>query len=100
MVGDYNGDGQVDAADYTVWRDTRGSTTNLTADGDQSGSVGQADFNLWKHQFGAQASASAARSVPEPGALAFLIPGVLRAFVSQWSVVRGPWSVVFETTDS
>jgi arabinogalactan endo-1,4-beta-galactosidase len=30
-VGDYNRDGVVDAADYTVWRDTLGSTTDLRA---------------------------------------------------------------------
>ena len=29
VPGDYNGNGVVDAADYTVWRDTLGSTTDL-----------------------------------------------------------------------
>ena len=38
-VGDYNGDGKVDAADYTVWRDTLGSTTDLRADGNGNGSI-------------------------------------------------------------
>src|SRR5262249_39970448 len=32
LPGDYNGDGIVDAADYTVWTDSLGSTTNLAAD--------------------------------------------------------------------
>src|SRR5262249_14859890 len=34
--GDYNGDGVVDAADYTFWRDRVGST-DLRADGDGNG---------------------------------------------------------------
>ena len=34
LPGDYNFDGIVDAADYTVWVDTKGSTTDLRADGD------------------------------------------------------------------
>ena len=34
LTGDYNHDGIVSAADYTVWRDTLGSTTDLRADGD------------------------------------------------------------------
>ena len=36
-LGDYNQDGTVDAADYTVWRDTLGSTTDLRANGDNTG---------------------------------------------------------------
>ena len=31
LSGDYNGNGVVDAADYTVWRDTLGSTTDLAS---------------------------------------------------------------------
>jgi hypothetical protein len=50
--GDYNKDGTVNAADYTVWRDTLGSTTNLRADGDKSGTVDQLDYDYWKARFG------------------------------------------------
>ena len=38
----------VTAADYPVWRDTLGSTADLRADGDSSGTVDQADYDLWK----------------------------------------------------
>jgi hypothetical protein len=50
--GDYNKNGTVDAADFTVWRDTLGSMTNLRADGDKSGTVDQADYTFWKNRFG------------------------------------------------
>jgi hypothetical protein len=49
---DYNGDGAVDAADYTVWRDTLGSMSDFRADGTNDGHVGPEDYALWKSQFG------------------------------------------------
>ena len=48
VAGDYNGDGSVNAADYTVWRNTQGSADDLRADGNGDGSVDQADYDLWK----------------------------------------------------
>jgi hypothetical protein len=56
-VGDYNQDGAVDAADYTVWQDTRDSKTDLRADGNGDGVVDQADYDLWKAHFGRGAAA-------------------------------------------
>ena len=49
---DYNGDGTVNGADYTVWKDNYGSTTNLDADGNANGVVDAADYTLWKDNFG------------------------------------------------
>src|SRR5262245_28229442 len=40
-LGDCKGNGAVDAADYVVWRKTLGSTTNITADGNQNGVIDQ-----------------------------------------------------------
>ena len=37
IPGDYNSDGKVDAADYTIWRDNENSTSNLAADGNGDG---------------------------------------------------------------
>jgi hypothetical protein len=55
-AGDFNDNGFVDAADYTVWRDTLGSTTDLRANDDNMGGsagvVDQADYALWKTNFG------------------------------------------------
>lgn len=56
LLGDYNQDGTVDTADYTVWRDSLGqSGVELAADGDKSGTVDATDYQLWRNNFGATA---------------------------------------------
>ncbi|MEN1681320.1 MAG: hypothetical protein AAGJ46_17160 [Planctomycetota bacterium] len=60
QAGDFNGDGVVNASDYTTWRDEF--------------ALGQrplSDFNVWRSNFGAQESAATA--APEPTALAGLL---------------------------
>ncbi len=58
LPGDYNFNGVDDAADYTVWRDTLGSATDLRADGSgptsgvPDGVVDVLDYAFWKSQFG------------------------------------------------
>lgn len=53
LTGDYNGDGSVNAADYTVWRDTLNSTTDLRANGDDSNSlIDTADYSVWTANLG------------------------------------------------
>lgn len=78
--GDYNGDGRVDAADYTIWRDAidRGSV-NLAADGNRDGQITEADYEVWRDNFRGQAltSTSAATAIPEPATLAMLCLGGL-----------------------
>lgn len=59
VVGDYNRDGEVNAADYTVWRDNLGSTTELDADGNSNGIIDQGDYTAWRTNFGAIFSGSA-----------------------------------------
>jgi uncharacterized protein YkwD len=82
LAGDYNGNGIVDAADYTAWRDTLGSTTDLRANGDNTGtSVGkidQADYAIWKSNFGAHfGNGAAATTVPEPASAVLMAIGLL-----------------------
>lgn len=52
--GDYNKDGSVGAADYTIWRDTFGGETTRGSGADADGSlvVDDADYNIWKTNFG------------------------------------------------
>ncbi len=46
---DYNDNGVVDAADYALWRNTRGQTgAGLAADGNNDGTVNQLDYDLWR----------------------------------------------------
>lgn len=70
--GDYNNDGQIDSADYTIWRDSQGeSGVGLPADGSGNGTVGPEDYELWKVNFSGEPPAGAGASsqnAPEPGA--------------------------------
>jgi hypothetical protein len=74
LAGDYDASGVVDAADYVLWRDTLGSSSQLAADGDRSGTVDAGDYAVWRRNFGLSAPARSAdvsrQSVPEPSTLA------------------------------
>ena len=54
LPGDYNLNGIVDAADYTVWADSRGSLrpSFLDADGSGNGIIDAADHQIWSTNFG------------------------------------------------
>ncbi len=65
-IGDFNGDGAVDAADYTVYRDNQGALgAGNPADANGDASVTSADYAVWAANYGASALAFA---VPEPAA--------------------------------
>lgn len=66
LVGDYNNDGIVDAADYSVWRDHMASGAILPNDSTPE-STSTADYLQWKQFYGATLlSSSAMTTVPEP----------------------------------
>jgi hypothetical protein len=67
--GDFNGDGAVDAEDYTVWRDhLGGDPAALNGNGTGAATVVAADYDLWKTNFGMGAGSGgiAGGAVPEP----------------------------------
>lgn len=75
LVGDYNQDGKVDAADYVVWRNNLGSTNVLPNDS-FGGVIGPAQYNQWRFHFGQSAGAGselAVAVVPEPTTAILLI---------------------------
>jgi hypothetical protein len=84
LVGDYNGDGLVDAADFVVWRNSFGQTgTDLPADGNANGSIDNGDYDLWRAGFGHVSPAeAAAATIPEPATiLSAVVVGFTLLFV-------------------
>ncbi len=81
LVGDYNNDGKVDAADYVLWRSDPGSYG-----GDPDG------YDAWRAHFGESIPGSGTSSlvggaVPEPGTLALVGMLVSLSLIGG----RGPW---------
>jgi hypothetical protein len=87
--GDYNDDGQVDAGDYIVWRNTYGQTgLKLPADGNGNGTIDAGDFDEWRLHFGDPPATASSSTVPEPSTLALLVTlayaAVARTSVRTW----------------
>ena len=82
VEGDYDLNGTVNQADYTVWRQNFGSTTALNSDGNINGIVDAADYAIWRKNLGKSLPGSGAGAgqsllfsgaVPEPAAGALII---------------------------
>lgn len=54
LLGDYNGDHTVDAADYLIWRKTFGAIVEMFegADGSGNGMIDETDYGVWRLHFG------------------------------------------------
>lgn len=68
LLGDFNGDGVVTLADYTVWRDALGGDETLIRNaGNQNQIVDAGDYTVWKQNFGRQNDGTfATQKVAEP----------------------------------
>lgn len=86
LIGDYNDNGVVDAADYTVWRDHLGMSAAALANRDPmiTGLVKEADFTSWRNHFGESNGVGSGASVsimayaptqavPEPSSMMLLV---------------------------
>jgi hypothetical protein len=86
--GDYNRNGNVDAADYVVWRKTngQGATAGTGADGNVDGAINATDFSLWRFSFGntqlvgfgeqPSFGVGAGVGIPEPNTCCLIISGI------------------------
>jgi prepilin-type N-terminal cleavage/methylation domain-containing protein len=76
VPGDYDGNGQVEAADYDEWKSGFGTVVDPAgsgADGNANGVVDAADYTIWRdHYSSGGTGVLQAQSVPEPGALTLL----------------------------
>jgi|GEM_PF-555080 len=85
VLGDIDGDGDVDDDDLSTWTSSHGLSAqgDIDDDGDSDG----ADFLIWQREFSGSPSLgvtqSAVATVPEPSAVSFLIAGTLAAMCSR-----------------
>lgn len=96
LTGDYNGDGTVNLADYTVWRDNLGSDASVFAEGsrdlDSTGVISNADYQAWKANYGQTMSGLATNvgtaNVPEPATCIVLVVGLAGACFARRRLVK------------
>jgi len=111
LPGDYNNDGTVDAADYTNWRDTLGSSVPASsgADGNGNGTIDQGDYAVWRDNFGTtfatatSSSATAAHTTAKqvtPAPMATPLTQVTATAPSESAVAASRPQAVYATLQS
>jgi hypothetical protein len=88
LAGDFNVDGVVDAADYTLWRDHLGDPNEASINnlGDGQNGVDDADYAVWKQHFGESANGGSGGftgAVPEPATVLLLLQILLALAASR-----------------
>ena len=78
IAGDFNGNGVVDAADYTTWMDNLGNPSESVINnaGDGLNGVDAADHPIWATNFQAGVGTATTGAVPEPSSALLVILGV------------------------
>ena len=94
---DFNSDGAIDAADYTVWRDNLGNTgaAGLAVGRESYGVVDSGDYLVWRTQFG-----STPVSLPAPASSGQTASSTPLAPTSQPQVVAATFAVSDSFTDA
>ncbi len=91
LAGDYNADGEVDMADYDLWRESfGGALANPPAEGNGNGIADAADYVIWRKNLGASVHdgiGGGGASVPEPSTVVFLFQLLVLGLMN--GVVRG-----------
>jgi hypothetical protein len=100
LPGDYNRNGEVDAADYLLWRDTLSQSVPVGsgADGDNSGVIDTHDYDVWRAQFGntvMSAGSRAANLVPESTGIVSVL--FAYGFISQVLLFRRTTALAFSS---
>jgi hypothetical protein len=76
-IGDYDGNGIVNAADYMVWKNAF-RTVNSAVDGNGDGVVNAADYTIWRDHLGQTVPGSgSAAAVSEPWSVCLLLVGAV-----------------------
>lgn len=90
VAGDYNNDGVVNIADYTLWQDNFGAMIALPNETATLGEVTNEDYDVWKTHFNQSSlpvgTIATGSTIPEPGSLLMLWTllvslGVIRLFL-------------------
>ena len=87
LTGDANGDGVVNAADYTLWANNFGVTgIAIPGDFNLSGQVEAGDYTAWANHFGetTAAPAGASAAVPEPSMFVSSVVGLICLLAYGW----------------
>jgi len=81
LAGNYDGDDDVDADDYSKWKLDYGKrvAAGNGADGNGDGVVDAGDYTVWRNNLGTGGGVELAAGVPEPGSGLLAILGLLIA---------------------
>jgi hypothetical protein len=91
VLGDYNEDGVVNAADYVVFRNNLDQTFTLPNENPEAatpGLVDAEDYSFWVSNFGNTSGGGASVVVPEPGSIALMALSLVGSVVAVRRRVR------------